>query len=120
METGTSETWGEKHQTNLQIRRDNNIPTIESEIYSGDLCNIYRWYTTKAITYLNSKNEFNADMGYLDILCVRMGGILQGRERNEAQKQQDRETRGDYISFIKTEARTRTTNCIKTRHAAKL
>ena len=80
-QTESHEEWKEKHQANIQIRKTNRIPTLESKLYGEKLCDIYRWYTKKASTYLNNKNEFEADKNHHEILWGRLQQIIKGREK---------------------------------------
>ena len=52
--------------------RKRHIPTIESKAHGEKLCDIYRWYTTKASTYLNNRDEYDAEITYLGIRINRI------------------------------------------------
>ena len=79
MQNETSEEWERKHKTNKQIRRENNLPTIESGIYSEKLCSIYRWETTNANTFLDNKDEMNSGLNRLNTLRNRIKDTHQGK-----------------------------------------
>ena len=74
-------------QTNTE---KHNIPTAESKIYGGEICNIYRWYATKAGIYLNNKMEFGADLNHLNTPGQRIQNIRLRKDKNETQNQNGR------------------------------
>ena len=71
--------WGGNRLTNF-IMRKQQIPTIQSELYSGELCDIYRWYATKESTYLNNQNSYRADIAYLEMKCNRIKQIITAQQ----------------------------------------
>jgi len=81
-QTETEEEWKEKHKTNEQIRKGNMIPTIESKLYGEKLCNIYRWETAKANTYLNNQDELNDDINHISTLCDRLKKVINKKNNN--------------------------------------
>ena len=97
----TSEEWERKHKTNKQIRRENNPPTTESEIYSGKLCIVYRWKTTNANTFLGNEDELNGGANHLNTRCNRLKDIYQGKMNNNVLNMNEQRNWDDFISFIK-------------------
>merc|ERR1712112_589270 len=101
-----------EHDANEEIRRTNGIPTIESKLQGERLRNIYRWYTTKAITYINSKNNYQADIEYLNLLCDRMQIIILKKKITTSLTRWNNNRRANSPHFIKIEQIQHMTNLI--------
>ena len=86
---GNPDEWANEHDKNEEMRRINGIPTIESKLRGGQLCNIYRWYATKAIAYLNNKSFYRADIEHLSLKCERMQLIIRQKRKNYVPNQKE-------------------------------
>ena len=56
--------------------RKRHIPTTESKIYGWELCDIYRWYASKSITYLNNGSEYDDDIWHVETHITRIKTIV--------------------------------------------
>lgn len=104
--------WAETHAENKQIRWNIIYPPPNQE-YMAKGCNIYRWYATKASTYLNNRMESDADLIYVTTISQRIQKIRLSKDRNKIQNQTENSNWDNCIAYINTEQKTGTENVIR-------
>ena len=95
------EDWAKEHETNGEIRRDNGIPTLESKLQGGKLCNFHRWATARSSAYLNDKNKQKAEVEHLSTQCERAKRIIQSRKQNNVLNEEETRRYGTYMPYVK-------------------
>ena len=93
----TSNESEETRITNYEIRRNNNIPTICSQLQRENYV-IYRWKTSLSPAYLNNKDECDGMISIWEIMWTRMQNIM--RKIKDKEQLDDREI-GIYKTFKK-------------------
>ena len=89
--------------SNYNIRKNNNIPTIHSQLMRDKLCDIYRWKTSLSPAYLNNMDECESLISRWTILWERMKQILIKKHNDNNLNDEEKNNYNTFKSLVKKE-----------------